>query len=592
LKSKRRIALIACLLVVGSVPAAHAATPPGFHETVEATGQTEPTAIAFLPSGKMLITEKGGTLWLVGGARLHRLIDIPVCTDAEMGLLGVAADPAFATNGYVYLYRTKAGPSGCSSSSGRYNQVVRVTVTGSSVDPSSLKELLTGIRTDNGNHDGGGLRIGPDWKLYVSVGDSGLGDANGLPGSSTNPYAQSLGELNGKLLRLELSGAPAAGNPFIGTAGARPEIFAYGFRNPFRFGFDPNTGRLWAADVGQNNYEELDIVSAGGNYAWPRCEGTEPAGCMQAGDVSPIFTYAEGTYGRTMIGGGFAPRGFGAYQGQYFFGDYVANKVYRLVPNASRDGIAGSPVEFVTGAPGPVDVVFGPGGALYYAAISSGEVRQVAPAYDSPASAVRIGVPLVPAFRQTISSSQCSARGGLNGTHGPPLSLPSCNPPQYKPGTSARVGSRSIGTATVTAVPGDPATSANEADIALSVAVSDVRSIAGGGDYQASSGGADVKLVASLRLSDDANGPLGTRDATTANFQLPLTANCVPTSDTSLGSSCNATSGANAIAPGSVVEGRESVLQVFRVHVDDSGTDGTLGTADDGTFAQEGVFVR
>jgi glucose/arabinose dehydrogenase len=588
----RRIAAIAILLVFAIAPAAMAGTsPPGFADKVVASGLDQPTAIAFLPSGKLLVTEKTGALWLMGGGTLQKLATIPVCTDAEMGLLGVAVDPSFASNGYVYLYRTKPSSSGCSSSSGRYNQVVRVTLTQGTVDPASLRELLTGIRTDNANHDGGGLRVGPDRKLYVSVGDSGAGDANGLPGTSTNPYAQSLASLNGKILRLELSGAPAAGNPFVGTAGARPEIFAFGFRNPFRFGFDPATGRLWAGDVGQNNYEELDIVNAAGNYAWPRCEGTLPVGCALSGDVSPIFTYAEGTYGRTIIGGAFAPAGFGSYASDYFFGDYVSSKIYRARPTAGRDGLSGSPAEFVTGADGPVDLVFGPGRALYYVAINAGQVREVVPEYDTPAGASPISVSLVPAFRQTVSETQCSARGGLNGTHGAPLSAPSCNPPQYRPGATAHIGPGGSGAAMLTAVPGDPATSANEADLALSLRLSDVRSAAGG-DYQAAASGPDVALAAGLRLSDDVNGPLRALEATVRDLELPLRAECAPSADTSMGSTCSATSTMNAIAPGAMIEERDSVIQVFKVYVEDAGVDGSLGSADDRPFAQQGFFVR
>jgi glucose/arabinose dehydrogenase len=370
------------VLVVLWASLARAGTPsPGFGDDAIVTGLSEPTGIAFLPDGRLLVTEKGGRLSVLdSGTTTDTLISIPVCTGSEMGLLGIAVDPAFASNGFVYLYRTKAGPSGCGSSTGRFNQVVRVTVSGGSA--GSLTELLSDIRTDGGNHDGGGLRIGPDGKLYVGVGDTGLGDNQGGPGSSTNPYAQDLGSLNGKVLRLELDGSPAAGNPFVGQAGKRGEIFAYGFRNPFRFGFDPMTGALWVGDVGDLTIEEIDIVTAGDDYAWPHCEGTKPNGCEQAGDVDPILSYphsGSGALGETVIGGAFAPAGFGGLDGDYFFADYSASNVYHAVPNAARDGLASAPDDFVTSADAPVDVIFGPDGALYYVAIGSGEVHRVAP---------------------------------------------------------------------------------------------------------------------------------------------------------------------------------------------------------------------
>src|SRR5262249_6240218 len=147
------------------------------------------------------------------------LITIGVCSDSEMGLLGIAVDPNFGSNGFIYLYRTDDS-MGCNDATNRFNQVVRVTMgPGDTVSPGSLMVLLTGMRTDNGNHDGGVLRIGPDNKLYVGVGDTGNGDNQGGPGSSTNPYAQDLSSLNGKVLRLNLDGTVPGDNPFVGQVG-------------------------------------------------------------------------------------------------------------------------------------------------------------------------------------------------------------------------------------------------------------------------------------------------------------------------------------------------------------------------------------
>ena len=168
---------------------------------------------------------------------------------------------------------------------------------GSTINLNTLSVLLTGIRTDLGIHNGGGLRIGPDNKLYVGVGDAGVGDNIGGPGSSTNPYAQNLNALEGKILRLNLDGSPPSDNPFVGQMGNAREIFAFGFRNPFRFSFDPLSGALWVGDVGDQTVEELDVVTSGKNYSWPYCEGTLPAGCAHAGDVVPIFTYPHGPSG-------------------------------------------------------------------------------------------------------------------------------------------------------------------------------------------------------------------------------------------------------------------------------------------------------
>src|SRR5262249_56710850 len=134
------------------------------------------STVASLPGGRPRIMERGGpagtgtgALKLFDGAGPTPPLTFPVCTDSEMGLLGVAVHPDFARNGFVYLYRSQPGAGGCETSTGRFNQVVRGTMAGASVNPESLTILVDGIRTDNGNHDGGVLRIGPDQKLYVGV---------------------------------------------------------------------------------------------------------------------------------------------------------------------------------------------------------------------------------------------------------------------------------------------------------------------------------------------------------------------------------------------------------------------------------------
>src|SRR5262249_2630808 len=298
----------------------------------------------------------------------------------EMGLLGVAVDPSFNSNHFIYLYRTDSS-NGCGSATGRSNQVVRVTMgPGDTVSLGSLTVPLTHIRTDLRNHDGGGLPIDTDDKLYASVGDTGLGDQV-APGASTNPYAQNLNSLNGKVLRLNLDGSVPADNPFVGQAGKRGEIFAYGFRNPFRFGFDPVTGSLWLADVGDLTIEELDIVTSGGNYAWPHCEGLLPSGCEDLGDIDPIFTYPHsgtGSLGRCIIGGAISGPGFGTLGNTYFFGDCVSNRLFSAPLNGARTDV-GTPALFVDAVNIPSAIIFGPDGALYYGAVGGQQVVRVTP---------------------------------------------------------------------------------------------------------------------------------------------------------------------------------------------------------------------
>src|SRR5262249_36300627 len=152
-------------------------------------------------------------LKMFDGSNTTTLGTIPVCGSSEMGLLGIAVDPSFNSNGFVYLYRTHQGSSPPCGGTGRVNEAVRLTGSGGSF--RSLTTRLTGGQTAFGNHDGRGLRIGPDGKLYVGVGDTGLGDNVGGPGSSTNPYSQDLNHIEGKVLRLNLDGSIPADNPFF-----------------------------------------------------------------------------------------------------------------------------------------------------------------------------------------------------------------------------------------------------------------------------------------------------------------------------------------------------------------------------------------
>jgi glucose/arabinose dehydrogenase len=373
--SENRVATVRVLTLAAVLLGAHGTHAgtglDGFMDDPVVTGLSEPTAIAFLPDGRLLVTEKAGAVKLVADGVALLAGTIPVCTASEMGLLGIAVDPDFTVNGRLYLYRTESA-GGCADAAGRSNEVVRTTLDGATLGP--LITLLTAIRTDNGNHDGGALRIGPDRKLYVGVGDTGLGDG-GPPGASTNPYAQDLNALEGKILRLELDGSVPVNNPFAGTGGRRGEIFAYGFRNPFRFGFDPLTGALWAGDVGQSTLEEIDRVVPGGNHSWPYCEGTQPSGCAGPDDVVPAYEYAHNGGYASVTGGAFAVGGSSV--GEYFFAEFALGTVHRATLDGARARFTAPPAIIVTDAGGPVDLVFGPDGALYYVAYFGGEVRRV-----------------------------------------------------------------------------------------------------------------------------------------------------------------------------------------------------------------------
>jgi hypothetical protein len=212
--------------------------------------------------------------------------------------------------------------------------------------------------------------------------------------------------------------------------------------------------------------------------------------------------------------------------------------------------------------------------------------------YPTPARADLVSATLVPAYRQTISSTQCSTRGGTPKTHGPPNSLVSCDPPALLPGTAAFFGRTANGTVAFNAVAGSPHTVANEADYTIAVNLDDVRGgTIQGVDYNPNATGADVTLSAKLRISDLYNGGAQDEPGTVMDFDFDVPVTCSATTAADTGAVCAATTSANAVTGGTVVEGRQAVVNTFRVRLDDSGNNGIRGDSDDKIFAQQGLYT-
>lgn len=253
-------------------------------------------------------------------------ISAAVRTEGEQGLLGLAFHPQYASNRLFYVYYSPAGGA-------RRTRLSRFTANaaGSGVVPGSEAPLLEIAQPDFSNHKGGGLQFGADGMLYVAVGDGG---GSGDPGNN----AQNLASLLGKILRLTPEGGIPPGNPFVGSSGARGEIWAWGFRNPWRISFDGAT--LWAADVGQNTLEEIDVVQAGGNYGWRVFEGSQRFNSgdpVPAGHVLPVFQYGHGG-GNCSITGGYVYRGAAlaaTLAGRYIYADFCSGAVWALRVNGS-----------------------------------------------------------------------------------------------------------------------------------------------------------------------------------------------------------------------------------------------------------------
>jgi glucose/arabinose dehydrogenase len=297
------------------------------------SGLQSPVAITHAGDSRLFITQQRGTVVIWDGTRIlpTPFLDIQnlVLCCGERGLLSVAFHPRFAENGYFYIdYTEQAGPGN--------TVVARYSVSATDpnrADPASAKALLR-IPQPFSNHNGGQLAFGPDGYLYIGMGDGGSG------GDPDN-RAQNLADRLGKILRIDVDAgepyASPASNPFVARAGARPEIWAYGLRNPWRFGFDRATGDLWIADVGQGSWEEIDFQPAtsigGENYGWRRMEGTHcftpTSNCSEAGMILPVIEYGHGA-GACSVTGGYVYRGarYPRMHGTYFYGDYCNGMIW------------------------------------------------------------------------------------------------------------------------------------------------------------------------------------------------------------------------------------------------------------------------
>ena len=347
--------------VTVTVSAAGAPGAPGvFEETVYAAGLNTPTAMEFAPDGRLFVAEKAGKLRVIKNGVLlpAPFVTLNLESTSERGLLGVAFDPNFAANGFVYVYYTRAQPT-------VKNRVSRFTASAANPDvaePGSEVVILDEIASDTGNHNGGATHFGLDGKLYVAVGDS-----------SVSSNAPSLSTLSGKLLRINPDGTVPPDNPFVGVAGARPEIWAFGLRNPFTSAVDPVDGRIYVNDVGNGQWEEVNVGIIGANYGWPSCEGPQGTGLGTC--TNPAFTYPIHAYthavGQAITGGAFYRKNQfpSEYDGSYFFSDYLGGWIKRLDVNGQLS-------DFRT-ATSPVDIKIGPDGSLYYLSIFTGSVFKV-----------------------------------------------------------------------------------------------------------------------------------------------------------------------------------------------------------------------
>ncbi len=362
------LALVA-VAICGLIETGRAATglPPGFTDSTLVAGLSAPTAMQFAPDGRIFVAQQTGQLRVIKNGVLlpTPFLTLTVDANGERGLLGVAFDPNFVTNQFVYVFYTAPTPA-------VHNRVSRFRANGDVVEVGSELMLLDFENLSSAtNHNGGAIHFGLDGKLYVAHGDN----ANGA-------NSQTMTNLLGKIIRMnpvpESESQIPTNNPFYLSAPGRNRlIWVLGLRNPFTFSIQPATGKTYVNDVGQVTWEEINDVLPGLNFGWPTTEGAFPPGIPQF--TYPVYSYAHSgpaPTGCAITGGAFynppVPTFPAPYVGKYFFADFCSGWIYYIDP-----ANPGTATPFAQGVSLPVDLKVGPDGSLYHLARGAGSVGRI-----------------------------------------------------------------------------------------------------------------------------------------------------------------------------------------------------------------------
>ncbi len=337
--------------------------PPGFQRETVASGFNFPIAIAFMPDGKPLVAEKCGRVVAVNGANTPTVIQLPnVDCSGELGLLGMAVRADGLRHGGTQLYL-------CYVDCTQHMRVSRFDMAGLQAIPSSEEVLWYNPQPSPGSsHHGGCIMFGPDGMLYVGVGEE-----------FESVWSQDLSVARGKILRIAEDGSIPSDNPFVNVPGAEPRVWAYGFRNPFRFTFDASDGSMYVSDVGSIYWEEVSRIEKGANAGWPLMEGPHCFGQDCSACVYPIWAYEHGDAllspnhdAAVIVGPVYRGTQFpSAYRGNLFVTDFPNGWVRRLV---LQGGAVVANHEFlpIGDATTVADLKVGPDGCLYYVRIYTG----------------------------------------------------------------------------------------------------------------------------------------------------------------------------------------------------------------------------
>jgi glucose/arabinose dehydrogenase len=388
------------------IPNSGIALPAQFASSNVVAGLVVPTAFTFLPTGEVLIAEQGGVVKRAkdGKLDLEPVIDLSaeVNSAVERGLLGMAADPDFERNGTIYLLYTYDKPGDEPDGHGlRFGKLVRYTVRDGRADPKSAFVLLDGFESDMPYHAVGGIRFARDGAMFVSFGDS----SNPYEVSDLSLRSQDLDRLQGKLIRIDRDGSAVADNPFYDSQqpnSVRSKVWAYGFRNPYRFQLHPTTQIPYVGNVGWSMTESLVRAPRGVNFGWPCFESarrvpefaSKPS-CTSLAErdlVRSDYDYTHDGDNAAIVAGDFnISDAFPAdMRGDFFFGDYSKRFIRRA--RLDEQGRVTQVEDFAPGAGNVVDLQFGPDGALYYLDIYAGLLHRIAyePNLHAPAAQLSI----------------------------------------------------------------------------------------------------------------------------------------------------------------------------------------------------------
>lgn len=390
--------LVAVLLMLTGALRLNAQTYPSGFSQVKVASVSYPTAIAFAPDGRIFVAEKAGKVRIIKNGVIQSsgspFLQVNVSLENERGIGGIALDPDFATNGYVYLYYTTA-------SSPIHNRLSRFKATGDFAGSETV--LIDFEPVTNAIHNGGGMAFGPDGKLYLGMGDD-----------KVSANAQDLTNHKGKLLRLNKDGSTPSDNPYATSSNpATRRIWAYGFRNPYTISIQRGTGKIFVNDVGEGKWEEInDATQAGRNFGWPAAEGKSSS----SAHTNPVFAYNHwdtGSSGGCAISGGafFNPVSTNyppQYNGKYFFMDYCEQWINYIDPSS------GTPTKtnFATNINSSgLALGVGTDGNIYYYSLNTSSLYKIvysnnnAPAITSNPSSITVSQGQPASFSVTASGA-------------------------------------------------------------------------------------------------------------------------------------------------------------------------------------------